>query len=106
MWSLDVDEHGVLHEIEDSEGNFVHPVFDTDEWQELDNGFLEENPIQYMVCGDCHEIIDTYETKEMTPYEKLEWIHCAIQEALNGNLGELPRALEMVEDIREPYLID
>ena len=40
----------------------------------------------------------------MNTYEKLEWIHFAIQEALNGNLGELPQALEMVEDIREPYL--
>ncbi len=51
-----------------------------------------------MKCTNC----ETYQT--MTPYEKLEWIHFAIQEALNGNLGELPQALEMVEDIREPYL--
>ena len=49
-----------------------------------------------------------YEDKESLHkiLHKLEWIHCAIQEALNGNLGELPRALEMVEDIREPYLKD
>ena len=40
----------------------------------------------------------------MNTYEKLEWIHCAIQEALHGNLAELPKALEMVEDMREPYL--
>ena len=40
----------------------------------------------------------------MNTYEKLEWIHFAIQEAQNGNLGELPQALEMVEDIRETYL--
>ena len=44
----------------DNEGNLVHPVFSTDEWQELDEGFLAENPTQYLVCGDCHEIIDTY----------------------------------------------
>lgn len=40
----------------------------------------------------------------MTDYEKLEWIHYAIQEALNGNTEELTKALEYVEDIREPYL--
>ena len=40
----------------------------------------------------------------MNTYEKLEWIHCAIQEALNGNLEELKQALEMIEDMREPYL--
>ena len=44
----------------DNERNRVHPVFSTDEWQELDEGFLAENPTQYLVCGDCHEIIDTY----------------------------------------------
>ena len=41
---------------------------------------------------------------DMNTYEKLEWLHCAIQEALNGNLEELQQALEMVEDMREPYL--
>ena len=40
----------------------------------------------------------------MNTYEKLEWIHCAIQESLNGNLEELKQALEMIEDMREPYL--
>jgi hypothetical protein len=38
----------------------VHPVFDYDEWQELDANFLEENPTQYLACGDCHEIIEEY----------------------------------------------
>ena len=33
----------------------------------------------------------------MTAYDKLEWIHFAMQEAQNGNLGELDRALELVE---------
>jgi len=37
-------------------------------------------------------------------YSKLEWIHFAIQEAMRGNLGELEQALEMVEELREPYL--
>ena len=48
-----------LHEHQaDNEGNRVHPVFSTDEW--YDHGDTE-NPIQHMVCGDCHKIIDTYE---------------------------------------------
>ena len=37
----------------------------------------------------------------MTTYDKLEWIHFAMQEAQNGNLGELDRALELVELLRE-----
>ena len=36
-----------------------------------------------------------------TPYHKLEWIHFAIQEAKNGNIEELNRALPLVEDLRE-----
>ena len=36
-------------------------------------------------------------------YNKLEWIHCAIQEALKGNKSDLKQALEYVEDIREDY---
>jgi hypothetical protein len=48
----------------------------------------------------------------MNDYEKLEWIHFAIQEALNGvdedvmncNLASLVKALELIEDLREPYL--
>jgi hypothetical protein len=48
----------------------------------------------------------------MSDYEKLEWIHCAIQEALNGvdedvvncSLADLNKALELVEELREPYL--
>ena len=37
----------------------------------------------------------------LNDYQKLEWIHFAIQEALNGNLGELEQALELVEDLRD-----
>jgi len=40
----------------------------------------------------------------MNDYEKLEAIHCAIQEALNGNSGELKQALALLEQLREPYL--
>ena len=40
----------------------------------------------------------------MNDYEKLEWLVFAIQEAINGNNGELENALEVVEILREPYL--
>ena len=42
----------------------------------------------------------------MTSYKKIEWIHYAIQEALNGNTSQLKQALELLEEIREPYLED
>jgi hypothetical protein len=56
----EVDYHGIGYEVSDNEGNLVNPVFNTDEWQELDEGFIEENPTQFMACGDCHEVIDSY----------------------------------------------
>jgi hypothetical protein len=37
----------------------------------------------------------------MTAKEKLEWIHFAIQEAMNDNPGELEQAIGLVEDLRE-----
>tara|TARA_R100001443_G_C3309017_1_gene167246 strand:+ start:322 stop:459 length:138 start_codon:yes stop_codon:yes gene_type:complete len=40
----------------------------------------------------------------MNDYEKLEWLHFAIQESIKGNHGELKNALEVVESLREPYL--
>jgi uncharacterized protein YkvS len=40
----------------------------------------------------------------MSEYEKLEWLHFAISEAINGNIGELSNALEVVEQLREPHL--
>ena len=40
----------------------------------------------------------------MNDYEKLEVIHCAIQEALNGNSIELEQALALVEQLREQHL--
>ena len=55
------DTNGLLYEQTDREGNFVHPLFSIDEWMELDPGHVEENPTQYLACGDCHTIIDTYE---------------------------------------------
>ena len=38
-----------------------YQVFTTDEWQELDEDFVSENPIQYLVCGTCQAVIDTYQ---------------------------------------------
>jgi hypothetical protein len=42
--------------------------------------------------------------EHMSDYDKLEWIHFAIQEAQNDNLGELETAIELVEELREPFL--
>jgi len=39
--------------------------------------------------------------QHLNNYQKLDWISFAIQEALNGNDGELMQALELVEDLRE-----
>ena len=39
-------------------------------------------------------------------YEKLEWIHSAIQESQNGNDDLLDEALRLVEDLREPLIPD
>lgn len=55
-----VDEHGIGYDSLDSEGNYVHPLFSIDEWQEFDESYLAENPIQYLACGDCHEVIEEY----------------------------------------------
>lgn len=61
-----LDSEGVHVYIRDNEGNLVHPVFSTDEWQELDESYLAENPTQYLACGDCHEIIETYTVEGVT----------------------------------------
>ena len=42
----------------------------------------------------------------MSAYEKLEWIHSAIQESQNGNDDLLDEALRLVEDLREPLIPD
>ena len=39
--------------------------------------------------------------KDLNEYQKLDWISFAIQEALNGNSGELEQALELVEQLRD-----
>jgi hypothetical protein len=50
--------------------------------------------------------ITNYGGLKMNDYEKLEWLVFAIQEAINGNNGELENALEIVEILREPYLVN
>lgn len=55
------DSNGLLYEQKDREGNLIHPIFGTDEWQEFDPSFLEDNPIQFLTCGDCHAVIDQYD---------------------------------------------
>lgn len=39
--------------------------------------------------------------RDLTNYQKLDWISFAIQEAMNGNLDELEQALELVEELRD-----
>ena len=41
----------------------------------------------------------------MTDYEKVEWLHFAIQEAINGNTQELPNALNVVEQLKSYPLV-
>jgi hypothetical protein len=64
-WPFDIehpasDVNGIHVDQQDTEGNLVHPLFSTDEWQELDESYLSENPTQWLACGDCHEIIEEY----------------------------------------------
>jgi len=62
------DENGIHVAQEDSYGEIVHPVFSWDEWQELDESYLSENPTQRLICGDCFKTIDEY-TVEGDVYE-------------------------------------
>ena len=41
----------------------------------------------------------------MTDYEKYEWLHFAIQEAINGNTQELPNALNVVDQLKSYPLV-
>ena len=54
------DANAIPHQQRDDEGNLVHPLVSIDEWQELDESYLADNPTQYLACGDCREILDTY----------------------------------------------
>tara|TARA_R100000742_G_C4186228_1_gene19757 strand:- start:229 stop:375 length:147 start_codon:yes stop_codon:yes gene_type:complete len=37
-------------------------------------------------------------------YVKLQFVHWAIQEAIYGNMEELSDALEIIEQLKKPYL--
>lgn len=41
--------------------------------------------------------------ENLSEYQKLDWVSFAIQEAINGNSGELEKALELVEDLRDTH---
>ena len=58
--NFETDENGILYSQTDNEDNRVHPLFSTDEWQELDDSYTSENPTQYLACGDCHTVIEEY----------------------------------------------
>ena len=55
-----LDSWGIPDSATDREGNLIHPVFNTDEWQELSDWYVEENPTQRLICGDCFVTIDEY----------------------------------------------
>ena len=56
------------------------------------------------ICDDIAHKVVKHLLTPMNEYEMLEWIHFAIQEAQNGNTGELDTALGFVEDLREGFL--
>ena len=49
-----------INSVKDDDGNEIHPVFQWQEWQDLDESYLVENPTPYLACGDCHKIIEIY----------------------------------------------
>tara|TARA_R110000824_G_C14708545_1_gene623560 strand:- start:18 stop:392 length:375 start_codon:yes stop_codon:yes gene_type:complete len=61
---LDLDENDIPIDQVDDEGSSVHPVFDFDDWMELDPNHIAENPTQWLACDDCHKILDTYKVIE------------------------------------------
>jgi hypothetical protein len=77
-WTHEVDVNGVWNDSQfptlDNEGNEIHPLFSTDEWYDINkpsvfaDGTCDHdwdwqcvcNDDQHLICGDCHEIIETY----------------------------------------------
>tara|TARA_R110000787_G_scaffold152064_4_gene265853 strand:- start:731 stop:1159 length:429 start_codon:yes stop_codon:yes gene_type:complete len=105
--NLDVDENGLGVEIEDSEGNIVAPLFKGDEWYELDESYLIENPTQQVLnCGTCHKKIDSYNNINWATLSHLENIEAILQDFLlwvGGNKDfhdSLNEALESVEYLK------
>ena len=64
--SHEVDDNGIGYEVLDREGNTVHPLFSTDEWQDMNSCDHDWDwqcvcsDTQYLTCGDCHEVIEEY----------------------------------------------
>lgn len=56
---IDVKEAVDLGIIRDSEGNPIHPIFDTDEWYA--NDIYEGNTHATLNCSDCFAELDTWE---------------------------------------------
>lgn len=50
---------GNSDEYRDSEGNEIHPLFDTDEWYA--NDIYEGNSKAVLSCGDCGDTIEEIE---------------------------------------------
>jgi hypothetical protein len=53
----------------------------------------DEQKVTFLLMND--------EQKKKIIKKGLEFVHCAIQEALNGNMDELMTALEVLELMRE-----
>jgi hypothetical protein len=81
------------------------------EWFDVSCSLRFINAIE---CGDTfHDVIPQFDYDEeggavMAALEKLEWVHCAIQEVQNGNVdaNDLETALGFVEDVRELHWND
>ena len=58
--NVDLDENDIPIDQEDKWGDYVRAVFDFDSWMELGERYIKENPRQYLVCEDCHTILDTH----------------------------------------------
>ena len=67
QYKVDRISGSILDKAYDNENNPVYVVYDIDEWQELDKDFLSENPIQYMSCGTCREVVATYKHEPQEP---------------------------------------
>ena len=63
-FTKDTDSNGIWCDLGsptlDDEGNEIRALYCWEEWQEFDEGFLAENPTQYLTCGSCIEVIEEY----------------------------------------------
>ena len=76
---------------------------------------FDEDKEVYLSDNKGNNAFDTYQEAlqvikdlVLSNYEKLEFLHCFVQELQKGNQladSDLKTMLEFVEDLREPYLI-